>query len=80
MSTTRAIPRWSPAKVLDPPERTLLWCSDGNRFFSLKRLRGAFYLQIKIIINVYIYLLFYMRFFMTLKSNLHFVFQLDREH
>ena len=81
MSTTRAIPRWSPAKVLDPPDRTLLRCFVGNRFFfSLKRLRGAFYLQIKIIINVYIYLLFYMRFFMTLKSNSNFVFQLDREH
>ena len=33
MSITRAIPRWSPAKVLDPPDRTLLRCSDGNRFF-----------------------------------------------
>ena len=81
MCTTRAIPRWSPAKVLNPPHRTLLRCSDGNRFFYyLKRLRGAFYIQIKIISNVFFYLLFYMRIFMTLNSNSHLVLQLDCEH
>ena len=39
----------------------------GTGFFILKRLRRAVYLQITIISNVYIYLVFHMHIFMTMK-------------
>ena len=38
-------------------------------FFFLKRLRRAVYLQIAVISNVYIYLVFHMRIFMTIKTQ-----------